>query len=323
MTAAWQHRPEGGGALALRLMCGFALLFGRRVARLALYPVTAYFLIRRGPERRASRAYLERILQRRATLWDVARHVHCFAATILDRVFLLSERYRRFDVRIFGVEALVHGVRPGRGLLLFGSHLGSFEVVRVMSSEWPDTPMLVVFDLEQAPALSGLLRKLNPQIAATMINARSSGPAALLAIKETLDRNGIVALLVDRARPGEPQVLAEFLDHPAPFPTAPWRLAATLGTPVALAFGLYRGHNRYDLHFESFLEAHSDERVGRSERQAAAAACAERFAQRLSAYARSAPYNWFNFYDFWQQTTPSDEPRPAASPAGGRMVRRS
>jgi predicted LPLAT superfamily acyltransferase len=323
MTGSWQQRPEGGGALALHLMCRFALLFGRRAARLVLYPITAYFLMRRGPERRASRTYLERVLHRRATLWDVARHMHCFAATILDRVFLLSERYRRFDIRMFGLEVLVRALRPGRGVLMFGSHLGSFDAIRVVSEDWPDTPVRVVFDLEQAPVLGALLSKLNPRVAATMINARTAGPGAMLAIKETLDRNGIVAVLADRARPGESQVLAEFLDHPAPFPTAPWMLAAALGVPVALAFGLYRGHNRYDLHFESFIEAPADERIGRSERRAAAAACAERFAQRLSAYARRAPYNWFNFYDFWQQTTPSADPRPATPASGGGLVRRS
>jgi predicted LPLAT superfamily acyltransferase len=323
MTESWQQRPEGGSALALRLICTFALLFGRRAARLALYPVTAYFLMRRGPERRASRAYLERILKRRTTLWDVARHMHCFAVTILDRVFLLSERYRRFDIRMFGLEVLARAMRSGRGVLIFGSHLGSFDAVRVVKEEWPDTPIRVVFDVEQAPALTALLRTLNPEIAATMINARASGPATMLAIKETLDRNGIVALLTDRARPGESHVLAEFLGQPAPFPTAPWLLAGALGAPVTLAFGLYRGQNRYDLHFESFIEGPAEERPGRSERRAVAAARAERFAQRLAAYAHRAPYNWFNFYDFWQQTTSSTEPRPAAAPSDGGLVRRS
>ena len=56
----------------------------------ALLPfITVYFLLRRGAERRDSLAYLSRILGRRASWWDAARHIHCFASTILDRVFLL------------------------------------------------------------------------------------------------------------------------------------------------------------------------------------------------------------------------------------------
>ncbi len=323
MNESWRQRPEGGSALALRLIASFALRFGRRPARLALYPITAYFLLRRGPERQASRVYLERVLGRRARLGEVARHMHCFAGTVLDRVFLLSERYRRFEIRMFGLEVFARALRAGRGVLLFGSHLGSFDAIRVLSEEWPETEVRVVFDLEQAPALTTVLGKLNPRLAATMINARGAGPAAMLAIKETLDRNGIVALLVDRARPGEPYELAEFLGRPAPFPTGPWVLAAALGAPVALAFGLYRGQNRYDLHFESFIERRVEERIGRGERQAAAAACVRRFAERLAVRARLAPYNWFNFYDFWQQSTPSADPRPAAPSPGSSLVRRT
>lgn len=35
-----------------------------------------------------------------------------------------------------------------------------------------------------------------------------------------------------------------------------------------------------------------------------------RYAQRLEHYARQEPYNWFNFYDFWQQD-PTQNPRVA------------
>ena len=47
MTDAWLKRPEGGSSLALRFLVGVALGLGRKVARVVLYPVTAYFLIRR------------------------------------------------------------------------------------------------------------------------------------------------------------------------------------------------------------------------------------------------------------------------------------
>ncbi len=69
----------------------------------------------------------------------------------------------------------------------------------------------------------------------------------MLAIKQATDAGALVALLVDRARPGEPSLPAPFLGVPAPFPVAPWLIAAALKVPVVLAFGLYRGGNRYDL----------------------------------------------------------------------------
>ena len=54
----WKQRPEGGGRFAIWLIRSIARHCGRRVARLLLGPITLYFLVVRGPERRASIAYL-------------------------------------------------------------------------------------------------------------------------------------------------------------------------------------------------------------------------------------------------------------------------
>ena len=58
----WKQRPEGGGRFAIWLIRSIASRGGRALARACLYPITLYFLVMRGPERRASRAYLERVL---------------------------------------------------------------------------------------------------------------------------------------------------------------------------------------------------------------------------------------------------------------------
>src|SRR3546814_8510262 len=100
MNNTWKQRREGGGWFAIWLIRGIGRYGGRALARLFLYPITAYFLLRRTDERRDSRASLTRILGRPATLGDVARHIHTFAATILDRVFLLGGEIERFDVTV-------------------------------------------------------------------------------------------------------------------------------------------------------------------------------------------------------------------------------
>ena len=167
----WKQRPEGGGLFAIWLIRTFALHAGRLPSRLVLLPITLYFLLVRGPERRASRAFLSRVFGRPATLWEVARHIHTFASTILDRVFLLSEQFRRYDLRVHGLDALHAELDKGRGVLLFGAHVGSFEALRVLSLKRPDISVRVVLDKGQSPALTQLLDALNPNIAGTVIDA--------------------------------------------------------------------------------------------------------------------------------------------------------
>jgi predicted LPLAT superfamily acyltransferase len=302
----WLERPEAGTALQYKLLSAFARFCGRGAARLVLYPITLYFLLRRAPERRASRAYLERVHGRKASLRQVARHIHSFAAVILDRAFLLAERFKRFDIRVYGLDDLRSAWGQQRGVLVFGSHLGSFDALRVLAQLRPDVKVRVVIDVEQNPALSGVLNALNPELARSIINPRRDGMSTALAIKEALDEKALVTLLVDRARPGNEVLLCDFLGHPAPFPVSPWQLAAALKVPVVLCFGLYRGGNRYDLYFEPFADTLAVERTRRDEHLKETV---RRFAARLEHYARDAPYNWFNFYDFWQIDAAGDARR--------------
>lgn len=302
MSTDWKARPEGGGRFALWLIRSIGRYGGRAVARLLLYPITLYFVLRRAPERIASRAWLTRVQGRPASLWQVGRHIHTFAATILDRVFLLGDGAasleRRFDVTVRGLDELHAHLDLGRGMLLFGSHLGSFEVLRVLSQRRPEYTIRVVLDKGHNPALTQLLDNLNPGMAATIIDAAQDGPALMLAIQQAVQGGALVALLIDRAHPGGQTVAAPFFGEDARFPVAPWLIAAALKAPVTLAFGLYRGGNRYELLFENFSDAVD---IPRPQRAQALAQLIRRYAARLEAVARSAPYNWFNFYDFWSR----------------------
>jgi predicted LPLAT superfamily acyltransferase len=308
VTRAWLERPEGGSAFAMRLFTGVALRLGRPVSRAALPFITLYFLARRGPERRASRLYLARILGRQPTLFEIARHFHTFAGVTVDRLYLLTESLRRFDTRIVGLDDLHRAMDLGRGVLLIGAHAGSFDALRALSLQRPDVEVRVVLDAEHSPALSAILKSLNPQIAAGIINPRQAGTAVALEIGAALQGGALVTMLADRGRPGNPSASVDFLGHQAAFPTAPWQIAAALQVPVVLCVGLFRGGRRYDLHFELLAERLE---VDRRQRQEQLRAVIQRFADRLGHHLRIAPYNWFNFYDFWNDRS-LDGARPSA-----------
>jgi len=314
-AGSWKQRREGGGLFALWLIRSIGRYGGRGVARLCLYPISVYFLLRRTAERRDSRAALTRMLGRPAGLLDIARHIHTFAATILDRVFLLDGQLDRFRIGVQGLDGLHAQLDQGRGVLLFGSHLGSFEVMRVIARRRPDYRIRVVLDKAHNPAMTRLLDALNPEIAAGVIDASQDGPSLMLAIKQAADEGALIALLVDRTQPGAPVQAARFFGEQAQFPVAPWLIAGVLKLPLSLAFGLYRGGNRYDLVFESFDDDGLD--LPRAQRAARIAALIQRYAGRLEHHARQAPYNWFNFYDFWNVHEP---PQPAPEGAADAAV---
>jgi predicted LPLAT superfamily acyltransferase len=299
----WMRRPEGGGRFALWLMRTLALRLGRAPARFVLVFVAAYFVLRRGPERRASRAFLARAFGRPATLFEVWKHMFTFATVTLDRIFLLTEAFRGFEIRRYGLEAVERALGMHKGVLFVGGHVGSLEALRAVALERPDARVCPVIDLDQNPGVSALFNALNPQMARTIINSRQDGTSTALAIHEALQQGAIVTVLADRARPGNTLVDVDLLGARASLPTATWLLAASVKVPVVLCFGLYHGGRRYDLHFETFSDGLH---VPRADRAHAVQDIVQRFADRMTYYVRLAPYNWFNFYDLWSE---SDHPR--------------
>ncbi len=105
-------------------------------------------------------------------------------------------------------------------------------------------------------------------------------------------------MLGDRVAESEKVTRCRFLGQETLFPAGPALLAGTLQVPVILVFGLYRGGNRYDIHFELLAE---EIRFTRAERETVVQYWTQRYAERLEHYAKLAPYNWFNFYDYWNR----------------------
>ncbi|MDA3913479.1 acyltransferase [Oleiagrimonas sp.] len=296
MNAHWRYRPEGGSYFAQWLIRTIALYCGRPVARAVLYPVTLYFFLRRRHERQASRAFLHSVLGGPISCAQIFRHMHSFAAVTLDRVYMLARGARGFELEVEGLETLHQTVEQGRGVILVGSHHGSFEALRMLSNRYDKATLRVVLNKQQTPAMTALLEALAPDIGARVIDGSQDPASVVLALGEAVRQGHMVALLADRGRPDESMLQVPFLGRPAAFPMGPWMLAATLRVPVVLCFGLYLGGNRYKLMFESFADPKGLSRQGRMK---AVHGYVRDYASRLEKMARTYPYNWFNFYDFW------------------------
>jgi predicted LPLAT superfamily acyltransferase len=294
MSQEWLSQRERGTVFAIRTIAWIALRLGRRAGRLALYPAVTYFFICAPRVRAASRNYLARVLGRRPRLGDVFRHLYAFGVVALDRVFFLTHRYDLFDIRIFGEDMLQAALQRGEGCFLLGAHLGSFEALRALGQSKRLRVKLVMYE-ENARRTNLVARAIDPELASSVISLGRFD--SMLKVSEALERGDWVGMLGDRALYDEGHVRVRFLGESAELPASPFRLAAMLKRPVVLMAGLYRGGNRYDLVFEPLIE---DPRAERNGRDAAIGAWAQRYASRLEQFCREAPFNWFNFYDFWR-----------------------
>jgi len=290
----WATLPERGTPTSMRVIAWIAAHIGRWGARLLLYPITLYFVITARSARRTSYEYLKRLRGESARWWHVFRHFHCFAATILDRVYLLRGDFERFGITVHGKEIVHRQIESRKGSILLGSHLGSFELLRALGVLQRSFSLKVLMDPLHNQNITRFFDALNREIAATVI--APDRPDTLIRVKESLDAGCFIGMLGDRISGGDKTTQCQFLNAPATFPAGPVLLAAMMRCPVILFFGLYRGGNRYEIYFEHFADQIDLDRVRRAED---IQFWMQRYAERLEHYSRLAPYNWFNFYPFW------------------------
>lgn len=294
--AAWLSQGERGALWSIRLMFRLARLFGRRPTRLIVRLVALYYATFDAAAARASRAWLTRVHGRPATTREVRAHIFRFAQVVLDRVYLLQGAIGAFEVTRTGDHHLDRLAREGRGAVLLGAHLGSFEAMRAGARD-ERLPLYIVGHFENARMINALLARIDPHMAGRVIHVGDDPVGFALGVRERVEQGGLVAILGDRVGLNDKHVSVPFFGEPARFPTGPLLLAAMLRCPVYLVFGLYREPNRYDLHCEPFAERIE---LPRARRQEALAEWVARYAVRLEHHARQAPDNWFNFYDFWE-----------------------
>jgi predicted LPLAT superfamily acyltransferase len=290
-AANWSTRQERGSVWTIRLIVWLALRLGRPVTRVLLLPICLYFMLVPSPWQRASRDYLPRVLGRAARFADGWRHCHGFASCLLDRVYLLNGQTAPFDLTVRGAERItaLHAVTlqtDGAGCLLFGAHLGSFEVTRAAGHAMGNRPISLVMYEDNARKTGAVLNAINPALGLEIIAL--GRPSALLAVRDRLEAGHLVGVLADRGLHDERRVRLPFLGAPAWFPEGPFRMAALLRQPVVFMLGIYRGGNRYDIVFEDLGDPGDADAMMR------------RYVALLERHCRDAPYNWFNFYDFWE-----------------------
>jgi len=295
LVQEWVARPERGSRPLIKFGAWIALRLGRKATRLFLHPICLYFLASSPAATRASRRYLARVLGRPPRLADIFLHYLTFASCLLDRVFLLNDQSDQFDIRIHGEDIVREIERRGGGCILFGAHFGSFEVARAVGRRQRNLPISLLMYEDNAEKIRATLGAINPRLETEVIGIGRLD--SLVIVAERLQAGHFVGLLADRNVDGKDLIRYPFLGAPALFPQGPFRVAKLLRCPVVLMVGVYRGGRTYDVFFEDLAEP-MGLRAGNGE--AWVDGTMRSYVERLEHYCRAAPFNWFNFYNFWR-----------------------
>jgi predicted LPLAT superfamily acyltransferase len=282
-------------------------VFGRLPFLAFLYPVVFYYWATRPLARRASLQYLRRMQARHGAIGRVPgwrqglKHFLSFADTLLDKMLAASGRYRFDRLRVVGNEPLQAMIVRGQGALLVTAHVGCLELCQASADRHGGFKLTVLVHTAHAESFNRVLRRLQPHSGVTLMQVSEVTPATAVVLAEKVARGEFIAIAGDRVplRPCDKTTTrAAFLGHDARWPIGPYVLAALLKVPL-YSMLCVRERDGHALYFDALAERVE---LPRGRRAEAIAEHARRFAAQLESRLAEAPYDWFNFFPFWEQT---------------------
>ncbi len=301
----WASIVEAGSALGIQLFLIIFQVCGEKACRSVAWPVAIYYYCRRSLARRASAEYLQQMYQFNAEamagpprLRDGIRHFVHFVNAIIDKAAVWSKPPQMHDLTIQTPEVFDEVVNQPGGKLIIGSHFGNLEYCRGFSRREEQLVLNVLVHDKHAARFARFMQKINPKTGFKLFQVTELDVTMILQLQAAIARGEIVVIAGDRIPVAQNvrTTSVDFLGRSADVPIGPYVLAATLGCPVYMLFA-YRLNRRLVVSFEKFSDRVI---ISRANREQALNDYARKFVRHLQHHCCLAPFEWFNFYPFWQ-----------------------
>lgn len=300
----WAALRERGARWGLGFVARVYRVLGRRGCLALMAPVVFYFYLTGGEQRRASRQFLTRAfaaagIPRAPGFRDGLRHFMTFTGKVIDSFAGWIGGIPADRILPRETAALDLAMADPRGALFIVSHLGNVDLARALLDEPTRRRLLILVHTKHAENFSELLRQYRPEAAINTWQVTELGPEAAIELQARIEQGAWIVIAGDRVPIGSHGRVASlpFLGADAPFSHGPYILAALLDCPVYTLFCVQEG-DRYGLYAAKLADRISLPRQGRDQ---ALAGYARLFADRLAEMARRYPWQWYNFFDFWNR----------------------
>jgi predicted LPLAT superfamily acyltransferase len=303
-TTHWADIGESTFVAGMRFLQWVHRVFGRLPFRICLYPVVLYYWLTRGTARRASLDYLRRLHAsrgvparnpgKRASL----AHLMCFAETLLDKTLAMSGHYPTGRLKFEGREAILPDLQARRGAVIITAHMGCLELLQATAGLREGMRMNILVHTAHAQRFNRVLQRLNPDTDVRLLQVTDFSPPTAMMLAERVAAGELIAIAGDRIPLSGDRVLQlPFLGSPASFPCGPYLIASLLACPVYLLCCMHDGDG-----YRARIDKLADRIVlPRTSRFEAMAVHAGAFARWLEDRLSESPFDWFNFYPFWDQ----------------------
>ncbi|RLZ06923.1 acyltransferase [Acinetobacter sp. 2JN-4] len=298
----WHDIKERGGMLPLMLMLGFYRCGGRWLCRVILYFVIMWYWLFAVAARQASLQYLQRVHQfagpqspftTMPTWANSYAHFMQFGECILDKIEGWLGHIPEQKLELIGHQHFQQHYQ--KGTIIIVSHFGNIELLRALKSEHPQKINVLVYQ-KHATQFNQFLKKLNTKADVNLIAVDELGIETAMLLQEKMQQGEWVIVAADRIPVQSDRVQSvPFLGESAQFPQGVWILANLLKVPVLAVF-CYRAQHKFQVHIHHLADQVD---LPRKTRLSSMQQVTQAYVAVLEQHCLAAPYQWFNFYQFW------------------------
>jgi len=317
----WSRLNEqAAGYWQLKFLLFLFFIFPVIILRVIAFPVGFFYFLFSKRGRTESRRYLQKIAdfigepetaKKCRSGFGPLRHIVSFSLAIIEKIQSWGGKFPFDDISFHDddINELIRDLENGKGVFLIFSHLGNTEMLRGLlnlgrTGLSRKIPVTAIMDVKVTAHFSRMLRELNPQSAMDIITADEVNMHTAILLEEKLEAGEMVVIAGDRtsADKNSKNFMLPFLGKEAPFSSGVFYMAALMNAPVYFVFGLRRKtlslKPKYDLHVHKSSLSFGSSRKERFEKSEL---LARSFAEFLETYCKQQPFQWYNFFDFWQE----------------------
>jgi len=315
-----QHDEQAAGYWQVKLLLVLFRLLPVIFLRILAFAVGFFYFLFSKRGRTESKRYLQKIApliaepklaKKCRSFFGSLTHIVSFSLALVEKLQSWGGKFPFKDINFHDddINELIRELENGKGVFLIFSHLGNTEMLRGLLNLGKTglsrkIPVTAIMDVKVTAHFNRIVREINPQSGMDIIGADAVNMHTAMLLEEKLAAGGMVVIAGDRtsADKDSKNYPIPFLGKQAPFSSGVFYMAALMNAPVFFVFGLRRKalslKPRYDLRVHKSPLSFD---CGRKERKVRSVLLAESFAALLEGYCKLYPFQWYNFFDFWQE----------------------
>ena len=236
-------------------------------------------------------------------VWHIYRNHYVFGQIVIDRFAVYAGM--KFTFVEEGNELIDRHSERDEGFMMLGSHVGNYELTSCTFDARKKRVNALVYAGESEAIMENrrqILAKHN--IGLILVGNDMSH---LFQMNTAIDNGEIISMHADRIFGSQKHIICRFLGEDASFPAGPFAFAAQKNTPVYAVFYMKEDTKAYHLYVRPIV---CDEGGNIRKRMNE---MARRYVDVLEEMVNKYPYQWFNYFDFWQSEV-SEKNEPPAFP---------